>query len=85
MEAILGPPGDYTTGPTTSDGFSISGNRELSFELAWKADTVHLSVNFENSGEVVGMGVCNCDRVEQTRLESLLWRLKRQWRRWFPE
>jgi hypothetical protein len=94
VEAILGPPGDYTTGPTgvapvlttglfVPDCFAILFKRGPSVP-EWKSDTVIINLEFDDAGRVQE----RCHREvfyhEADPLSKLLWRAKRQWQRWFP-
>jgi hypothetical protein len=87
VEAILGHPGDSTTGLT----FPIY--RELIDDwppvgttlIDWTSDSVWITVAFDSSGRVVRCVCSENVRISQGPLENLLWRLKRPWHRWFPE
>jgi hypothetical protein len=81
VEAILGPPGDYTTGPSQC----LPAFKQLGLPpvvLDWFADTAWVSIGFDDSGGVVLKRYYPLKRAEQGPLDSLLWRAKRQWRRW---
>ena len=101
VEAILGPPGDYRSGPTVpalstlqkpaylrivlwgeDDGWSFF--RDGSEQRMWSLDTEDWHVFFSPSG-VTGVIATPTQREPQNTLENLLWRAKRQWRKWFPE
>jgi hypothetical protein len=50
----------------------------------WLSDSIEIAIATGQSGSVeekVGLP----RRTTQGPLDNLLWRLKRQWRRWFPE
>jgi hypothetical protein len=50
----------------------------------WMSDSLAMYIAIDDSGRVVFKG----RRIRRTTLgqfDSLLWRLKRQWHRWFPE
>ncbi len=93
VEAILGPPGDYTNGPTAAPassypviydpvrGMWLQGD-EGSTVAEWRSDTGWLRVLFSVSGRVEDHWFQPQDRIEQSALDNLLWRAKRQWRRW---
>jgi hypothetical protein len=99
VEAILGPPGDYATAPLEDPdpgGIFMSHWRPYHLPLIdrfdgeheiaqWRGDAGIVCVAFSNSGQVVSAGMWPVKRVEQTPIDNLLWRLKRQWHRWFPE
>jgi hypothetical protein len=53
--------------------------------IQWRGDAGIIAVEFTHSGHVVWAGIWPVKRAEQTPIGNLLWRLKRQWRRWFPE
>jgi hypothetical protein len=53
--------------------------------IQWRGDTGIICVQFTLSDHVVSAGMWPVRRVEQTLLDNLLWRAKRQWHRWFPE
>jgi hypothetical protein len=94
--AILGPPGDHLTGPVEylQDGFVECNENDfgLQFEgeywARWLGDRTLVDLEFGEDGCVIG-GFSKYHytgrRVEQGPLDNLLWRAKRQWRRWFPE
>jgi hypothetical protein len=94
VEAILGPVGDYSTGPLVFDGHRqslyvpISHNvfgDELQEEFLWRGDCLEIIVHFNSSGRVWRTHPRVVARVKQTAFENLVWRAKRQWHRWFPE
>ncbi len=97
VEAILGLPGDYQTGPTgypeghgTGGGFALESGSSDRVEATattsvWKGDTLDIWVDFGASGKVTGGFYSTRTRVDEGPLGNLLWRAKRQWRRWFPE
>jgi hypothetical protein len=86
VEAILGSPGDYRTVPTTRP-VGYGGAMAVDFRgaelLIWEVDAGTLSV-WLSSGRVIGkFSEADLPAVGEP-LDNLLWRLKRQWRRWFP-
>src|SRR5262249_14859791 len=94
VEAILGPPGDYRTGPVwyedlgIVDGLTVPLENE--FGARWYGDKAASYVFFTQSGCVedwkrVDQNWLRGRRVDQSPLDNLLWRAKRQWRKWFPE
>jgi hypothetical protein len=95
VEAILGPPGDYSTGLLRGPhGCPQSSYHDLAMLISevaeggalWLSDTGQAEVWFDNRGRVVDDPFINeCAREPQGPLDNLLWRAKRQWRRWFPE
>jgi hypothetical protein len=103
VEAVLGPPGDYRTGPTlagTSGGkqvanlganwpptsYADSGHLTLIVgnDVVWEDDAAHVVVWFDDKGTVECGEYVSTYRQQQGPLDNLLWRAKRQWRRWFP-
>jgi hypothetical protein len=107
VEAILGPPGDYRTGPGET-GHGSTGNMFWTPEqipdvargtdwskvsqspdasglwAMWFSDSAMVMIGIDDSGTVVFKRVWP-RRTTQGPLANLLWRLKRQWHRWFPE
>jgi hypothetical protein len=100
VEAILGPPGDYRTGHGEMDyggtwlsdpgpGFALRtswgpGESTKYLRADWMGDSFGIVILIGQSGSVVHkLGLPR--RTPQGPLGNLLWRLKRQWRRWFPE
>jgi hypothetical protein len=98
VEAILGPPCDYSTGPLvwvnrpnpspSGVGFNpitVIGSGDNRVELVeWRSDRQLITINFGPSGRVESLGMHDVARVNQTAFENLLWRAMRQWHRWFP-
>jgi hypothetical protein len=89
VEAILGPPGDYRMGPTLYFLDVISPKGSLPFLIhnpadRWESEIGAIDVFFGPTGvtaSVYAHGV----KVGRSAFDDLLWRLKRQWHRWFPE
>jgi hypothetical protein len=89
VETILGPPGDYSTGPTHWPSWLATKafGREIgegSYTLLWETDTASLFLTFNADNRVAGMSQRLNAREKQSALENLVWRAKRQWHRWFP-
>ncbi len=91
VEAILGPSGDYTTGPVKprdgarldmSDTSSTLEVRPGSAAM-WVSDAAYIIVFFDDSGRVKLSGFDPCTSEPQGPLDNLLWRIKRQWHKWF--
>jgi hypothetical protein len=89
--AILGQPGDYSTGPICGGdpstllsrnfeyrSYSMKMNRE-----SWVADTGWLVVLFDPMGYPRRVVFCPQTRVKQSPFDNLVWRAKRAWRNWF--
>jgi hypothetical protein len=92
VEAILGPPGDYRTGPVavlqdtgTSDLDTPYIPRGLRDCALWLDDNAWVIFYFDEAGFVMIRWYDPAVREEQTPLDNLIWRAKRQWRTWFPE
>jgi hypothetical protein len=92
VEAILGPAGDYTTRPAMNlkgfvDEFSYGYKPAANSGTvgSWASDACWGNVMFDDSGRVNWSLSEPYDRAPQLgTLDSLRWRLKRQWHRWFP-
>jgi hypothetical protein len=96
VEAILGPPGDYASGPVVPDDDSsewtlnhcIGGNEAFGFATTvavWTSDAMLVSVGFGPDGTMTVLEPLVLKRVPQSPLDNLVWRVERQWRKWFPE
>jgi hypothetical protein len=93
VEAILGPPGDYTTGPVLGNAYigAVEDpyrffSRAFAREGVWCGDMGFIVVRYDGSGRTKSPAVFSRGwRQAQTPLGNLLWRAKRQWRRCFPE
>ena len=92
VEAILGvPPGDYRTGATDSDFASRHiRDMESSYKTIgmtvqrWQNDAVICLVVFDQEGRVF-IEIHNSDhRQNMSAFDTVRWRAKRQWHRWFP-
>jgi hypothetical protein len=91
VEAILGPPGDYTTSPLGDMGEAIDHDAETGERdapgvdgLVWVADAGIIEINFDRAGQACRTVFAPLTPPKQSRLDNLLWRARRQWRRWFP-
>jgi hypothetical protein len=89
VEDILGPPGDYRTGPMSGDGGDWSADNLLllwngSNFSTWCSDAGVMTVIYDDSAKVLDKVLMTDRRQEQSPLENFLWRTKRQWRRRFP-
>jgi hypothetical protein len=108
-ESILGPPGDYSSGPllrsdfvslgdtaysgvvslTPSDLANLAPSKETSGSellepVEWKSDNGIACVYFRPTGQVREKHFSKASRISQTPVDALVWRLNRQWHRWFP-
>ncbi len=88
VEAVLGPPGDYRTGPTVDAaedmgkyGGGFSGDPKPSYTLHWQSDVGRVTMGFDSQRRLVLMGFEHRRRADQSLLDSLLWRTKRLIRR----
>ncbi len=89
--AILGPPGDYRTTLTTCwerDGAElIYGSpakefEEFGLELeTWQGAAGNLYVMFSPEG-IDSVAFAPAGEPNRHPLDNLVWRIKRQWRRW---
>jgi hypothetical protein len=92
VEATIGPPGDYRTGPTQfrtsriywAPNYTWQVEKPL-YVLVWQNDDDTLRIGFNYSGQAVMHREEFTERIEQTSFDNLLWRARRQWHRWFPE
>jgi hypothetical protein len=102
VEAILGPRGDYRTGPTKELPWwvTMTDRPLVDAEVAalwegrtlgdggrqhtWQGDGGELWLLLGPEG-VRAKNFMATEKAPQSALDNLLWRAKRQWRRWFPE
>jgi hypothetical protein len=87
VEAILGPSGDYRTGPSADwrpDYNPITGKAVRTGLPVWHTDTDIIFASFDRSGLVEQTYHEACAKLPQTPTENLFWRARRLWRRWFP-
>jgi hypothetical protein len=96
---IGGPPGDYSTHPTIpvpggllqypaghDEPFLVTrALRATELTEHWQDDGARLTVSFDRSGHALEARYESLGGWELKPLDNLLWRLKRQWHRWFPE
>jgi hypothetical protein len=89
VEAILGPPGDYSSAPTIREEGPVPSpvpkpNPDISaladaadcFFVTWQHDTGHLEVRFFKDGTMVGASFWRCRKAAQGPGDWLLGRLK---------
>jgi hypothetical protein len=80
VEGILGPPGDYATGKVTVKYETMKGPSND----VWAGDTLVIYIHFD--GSVASTVQCTpAGKYNQSPLDKLLWRLRRPFRKWFPE
>jgi hypothetical protein len=93
VEAIFCvPPGDYRTGATKSDfsagriqNFVSSYNTIGMTVQRWQNDSAICLVVFDREDRVL-LEIHNSDyRQKMGVIDTVCWRLRRQWHRWFPE
>jgi hypothetical protein len=92
VEALLGPPGDYRTGPVDFDGGLVPVRvapitmpwESADNDARWAGDSAYMAVRFDSAGRVYTWYCVPTSKAAQSPLGDLLWRLQRQWRRWFP-
>jgi hypothetical protein len=97
VEAILGPPGDYTSGPTENDDSLSDWGRQHTlrserdnvepnaYQLKWEFDTMDVWVRVSKDGTITAISPLATKKVEQGPLDNLGWRIGRRWEKWFPE
>jgi hypothetical protein len=97
VEAILGPPGDYSSGPTkwvnprtheilVTEPWPRMPSHPgpvVSRRDSWHEDEGLISVGYF-CGDAVVKDFVPAEREPQPPLDNFRWRAKRQWRRWFP-
>jgi hypothetical protein len=93
VEAILGPAGDYSTGRRlfifesaglSRDQISESEVDAAQSGLCWEGDTGRIDVAIGPNG-VSSAIYSSAHKIKQDPLSYLIWRAKRQWRRWYQE
>jgi len=94
VEAILGPPGDYTTGPRLvlePPGPDRACQPDPAHPwthpdyVGWVTDRHCLWIGFSPAGRVQEKYLEPVGDLSKGALDDLLWRAERQWQRWFPE
>jgi hypothetical protein len=90
VEAVLGPPGLYASGPLmvggtvySDDVATVMGGERME-EVDWTSDNAIVRVFFRLTGQVGDKCFTEASRMNQTPVDNLLWRARRQWHRWFP-
>jgi hypothetical protein len=92
VEATIGPPGDFRTGPIfvpvagspnfPSLDYKVTAEQQVIVPM-WYWDN-GTTIVWISSGRVANVSYVRCARVAQTPVDNFLWRAKRQWHRWFP-
>jgi hypothetical protein len=92
VEAIIGLPGDHSTQETvvmpmnTESWCDVIGETNPNERKArWIGDKTWVDVAFDKTGHVTFLQLGKRGVVDHGALGNLLWRVKRQWRRLFPE
>jgi hypothetical protein len=100
VEAILGPPGDNTSGPIETEwdpNWTVPNSVATKpygawplwdkddYQGGWFSDTRVLYVVFDSNAKVRWVQDHKVTRLKQSPLDNLRWRAKRLWCRWFPE
>jgi hypothetical protein len=85
VESVLGPEGDYRTGPPVAEsGPDVELWRPTCTPHCWAGDEGILVVVIDETGHTEEAFVWPTERKAQGFADTLLWRAKRQWHRWFP-
>jgi hypothetical protein len=93
IEAILGPPGDYTSHPIREvDLQLVCGPAEClaawknsgSEALLWQDNDTIVTVRIHPPEGMMYYSCWETIGVRQTAYENIVWRINRQWRKWFP-
>jgi hypothetical protein len=92
VESILGPPGNYRAdksnhpSPVRIFTFGSQPQWQSPYPVSvWAGEEGALTVYFDGSEKATD-GLLVTDSVPpEGVLDKLLWRAKRQWRKWFPE
>ena len=92
VEAILGPPGDHSSGPVDFAGRTAlamgSGGRARPALVFTPIRRDAFEDNNPDMSSHQAEVRFKCDwmvqRIDQSLSENILWRAKRQWHRWFP-
>jgi hypothetical protein len=92
VEKILGPPGDYRTGPVASPGGEPLDLSQLSATVAvegvlvenWVSDELwgQVNIEIENDTVILVSDPVPLVRKQQSPLDFLRWHAKRLWRDW---
>jgi hypothetical protein len=92
VEAIFGPPGDYTSGPVRSRSGMVIDYSDMEFVQRlerenlwwWATDDGSADISFDKGNQVIAMEFGTHAKEPQGAFSTLVWRAKRQWHRWFP-
>ena len=92
-------PGDYATVPFAygrsgidpSDFYSevvrsfSTGDASNRVSACWSTNDYLIVITFDAKSEVINTSCAEQLPIEQGPLRNAVWRLRRQWNRWFPE
>jgi hypothetical protein len=79
VEAVLGPPGDYTTGPTALRSIPVSWAPPPGSPEFWTGDEGNATVWFDAAGRVAGSHFLRTGLSAGNAADRVLWRLERRW------
>jgi hypothetical protein len=91
VEALLGPPGAYVTGPGVIDGtgyrheYFVPPQPRMGTPAVWDCDDARIVVDFDDAGRATMKTFLSTKRIDQPPLDNLLCRLRLLWERWFPD
>jgi hypothetical protein len=88
VETILGPPGDYRTGPTrvlppdddSQPGPTLPEDRLI--HLRWQGDQLNVRARVDLNGRLRGLESEKVAAVPHGAVETLFWRGSYWWQRW---
>lgn len=83
VQAIVGQPGDYTTGPTITTYLSSSVDLGQQSHK-WKTDEGEFYLVLDGADLVTDKAFFPSEPEKQSPLDNLTWRARRKWRKWFP-
>jgi hypothetical protein len=88
VEEILGQPGDYTTGPTSineQEGVLRSVERidTNGVWICWATDEAKIMLFIDFYDHTLIKTFEHATRERQAPIDNILWRVRRQWRKWF--
>jgi outer membrane protein assembly factor BamE (lipoprotein component of BamABCDE complex) len=83
VESILGLPGDYRTAPSA---YAEVLPEYIPTRMEWWTDTLLIIIDFDAAGLAYEYHSLRLGgTVQQSPVANFIWRVKRQWHRWFPE
>lgn len=85
VESFLGMPGDYRTGPTDQPNLLRieDAGAEQPGASSWAGDAGIIAVEYDDNDKVKEKHYEELHREESSLFGDWLWRVRRQWRRWF--